>query len=303
MMKPLFRILIAFVSVSLLGIIFTRIDIYKFLDVFIGVNLILYFAGIILVLVTIPLFAYRWKITIHKASDITFSSLLYRVITSYFFNNLFLGVFGGDIYKALRIHKKTGKFFAVFSVIYNRIINTYAAAIFPFFLLFLMISEAGSNNFVYYSILFSIILFTIFVIIAVLRNNLTRFIASKFKNMEKIILLNDVSLTKTMFVSMLIQLINISAHYMFAVSLDITIGFAELAILYSVSAVIISIPISINGIGVREGVFIFAFGFWGIPAESALAFSFLSFTSTIILSILGGSIFVAENIIKAKSGK
>jgi len=86
-------------------------------------------------------------------------------------------------------------------------------------------------------------------------------------------------------------------------ALNIDINFVDLAILYSVSAVIISIPISINGIGVREGVFIFAFGFWGIPAESALAFSFLSFTSTIILSVIGGSIFVAENIVKAKSGK
>jgi len=302
-MKAMFRIFVAFVSVSLLGVIFSRIDIYKFLDIFISVKILIYIAGMTLIIMTMPLFAYRWKITLQKDSDIRYSSLLYRVITSYFFNNMFLGVFGGDIYKALRIHKSTGKFFALFSVIYNRIINTYAAAIFPVLLMPFVIAERFENEFVHYSLIFSATLLSLFIIVTVFQKPVTTFIASKFKKADKIILLNEISLTNTMLVSILIQIINIAAHFMFALSLNINIGFTDLALLYSVSAVIISIPISINGIGVRESVFIFAFGFWNIPAESALAFSFLSFTSTIILSVIGGSIFVAENIIKAKSGK
>jgi len=301
--KALFRIFVAFVSVSLLGVIFSRIDIYKFLDVFIGVNIPLYLTGIILIILTMPLFAYRWKLTLQRDSDLSYSSLLHRVITSYFFNNMFLGVFGGDIYKALRIHKSTGKFIALFSVIYNRIINTYAAVIFPVFLIPFVIAERSKNKFVHYSLIASAILLLLFLLIIVFQKPATTFIASKFKKADKIILLNEISLTNTMLISLLIQIVNITAHYMFALALNINIGFTDLALLYSVSAVIISIPISINGIGVRESVFIFAFGFWNIPAESALAFSFLSFTSTIILSIVGGSIFVAENIIKAKSGK
>ncbi len=302
-MKTWFRILVAFVSVSLLGIIFTRIDVYKFLEVFAGVNISFYSLGIILIILTMPLFAYRWKITLQKNSNIGYLSLLYRVVTSYFFNNFFLGVFGGDIYKALRIHKSTGKFLALFSVIYNRIINTYAAAIFPVLLLPFIISQYDENELVQYPLIISAILLLIFIIITIFQRSITSFVATKFKNSENIALLNEVSLIKTMLVSLFIQLINIAAHYMFAIALNINISFSDLALLYSVSAVIISIPISINGIGVREGVFIYAFSFWKIPSESALAFSFLSFTSTIVLSIIGGSIFVIENIIKAKSGK
>jgi len=302
-MRTWFRILVALVSVSFLGVIFSRIDINKLLDAFADVRISFYAAGMILIIITMPFFAYRWKITLQKDSNMDYLSLLYRVVTSYFFNNFFLGVFGGDIYKALRIHKISGKFFALFSVIYNRIINTYAAAVFPVLLLPFIISKGNENKFVHYSLIFSGILVLLFAIIAVFQRQITSFVATKFKKTENITLLNDVSLTNTMLVSLVIQLINIAAHYMFSIALNINIGFADLALLYSVSAVIISIPISINGIGIREGVFIFAFGFWGIPAESALAFSFLSFTSTIILSIIGGSIFVAENIIKAKSGK
>lgn len=302
-MRTLFRIFVALVSVSFLGVIFSRIDINKLLDAFADVKISLYSAGMILIIITMPFFAYRWKITLQKDSNMGYLSLLYRVVTSYFFNNFFLGVFGGDIYKALRIHKISGKFFALFSVIYNRVINTYAAAVFPVLLLPFIISKGNENKFVLYSLIFSGILVFLFAVIAVFQRQITSFVAIRFKKTENIALLNDVSLTNTMLVSLVIQLINISAHYLFAIALNINIGFADLALLYSVSAVIISIPVSINGIGVREGVFIFAFGYWGIPAESALAFSFLSFTSTIILSIIGGSIFVAENIIKAKSGK
>lgn len=302
-MKAIFRIFVAFVSVSLLGVIFSRIDIYKFFDVFTEVKISLYITGIMFIIITMPLFAYRWKITLQKDAVLKYSSLLHRVITSYFFNNLFLGVFGGDIYKALRIHRSTGKFFALFSVIYNRIINTYAAAVFPVLLIPFLYFRGIENQFVNYSLIFSGVLCVLFIILIIFQKPLTIFSASKFKRTENIILLNEISLTNTMMISILIQLINIAAHYMFAMALNINIGFTDLALLYSVSAVIISIPVSINGIGVRESVFIFAFGFWNIPAESALAFSFLSFTSTIILSVIGGSIFVAENIIKAKCGK
>jgi glycosyltransferase 2 family protein len=302
MMKPWFRILVVFISVSLLIIIFKKVDIYEFLDVFLNLSIFYYIIGILLILSTMFLFALRWKMTL-KEADLKYEALLYRIVTSYFFNNLFLGVFGGDIYKALRIHKNTGKFAALFSVVYNRIINTYASAVFPVILLGFMINQTSENNFVYYSLIISGTLLIFFILIVSFKRPVTGYIVSRFKKAEKIILLNQISLPKTMLVSLLIQLINISAHYLFAVALGIDIGFFDLAFLYSVSAVIISIPVSINGIGVREGVFIFAFGFWGISAESALAFSFLSFTITIILSIIGGSIFVAENIIRAKRGK
>lgn len=302
-MRIWFRIFVAFVSVTLLGVIISKVDVYKFIDVFIHVKLSYYIYGLIMIVITMPFFAYRWKISLSKDSGIDFLSLLYRVVTSYFFNNLFLGVFGGDIYKALRIHKKTGKFLALFSVIYNRIINTYAAAVIPFLLLPFLYNKSEENLFIYYSLILSSLISFIFVLISIVKSPLINFISSKFKKAEKITQLKEVTLSGTMAVSVLIQLLNIFAHYLFATALGINIGFADLALLYSVSAVIISIPISINGIGVREGVFIFAFSFWNISAENALAFSFLSFTNTIVLSIIGGSIFVIENVMKAKSGE
>jgi glycosyltransferase 2 family protein len=302
-MNPWFRIFVVFISVSLLIIILKRVDINEFLDNFLNLNIIYYIIGILLILSTMFLFAYRWRLTLQKDAEISYRSLLYRIVTSYFFNNLFLGVFGGDIYKALRIHKSTGKFAALFSVAYNRIVNTYSSAVLPIFMIYFVIERSSENLFVYYSLIASGVFLIFFILIVAFQRPVTDFIASRFKKAEKIILLNDISLLKTMLISLIIQFINITAHYMFAAALGIDIAFFDLAFLYSASAVIISIPVSINGIGVREGVFIFAFGFWGISAESALAFSFMSFTGTIVLSLIGGSIFVAENIIRAKIGK
>ena len=106
-----------------------------------------------------------------------------------------------------------------------------------------------------------------------------------------------------MLLSLIIQSINVIAHWLFAYSLGLDLNIFDVAIIFSATAVIISIPISINGIGVREAVYIFALGFWGISQESALAFSFLSFMSAINLSLIGGAVLFFENIIKAKNGK
>lgn len=170
--------------------------------------------------------------------------------------------------------------------------------IIPFLLIPFVRDDFNKNPFLYYSAIISGILFFGFILFYLLRQKITDIISKKFKNIPNIEMINEISLPKTLLVSLLIQFINISAHFFYAVSLGISIDFFNLAVLYSVSAILLSIPVSINGIGVREGIFIFAFGFWGIPAESALAFSLLSFSSLILFSIIGGSIFVGENIFK-----
>lgn len=302
-MRPWFRIAVIFISISLIIVIFRSIDIFQFLGIFLNLKIIFFIAGLILILSSQFLMAYRWKISVPDSSGILYSSFLYRTVTSYFFNNLFLGVFGSDIYKALRIEAKTGRFIALFSVAYNRIINTYAALLIPVLVLPLIKPPLIKNYFLYYSVTVSLVFFIIFMLILLFQSRLMDVTERFLYKIPDIKNLRYINLIKTMSVSILIMINNISAHYFFCLSLDINISFPELAVLYSVCAVLISIPVSINGIGVREGVFIFAFSFWGISQERALAFSFLSFSSIIALSILGGSVFVVENLIKLKNSR
>jgi len=53
----------------------------------------------------------------------------------------------------------------------------------------------------------------------------------------------------------------------------------------------IMLPISINGIGLREGVFSILFGLFGITVAAALVFSWIFYTLFLAHGILGGLVY------------
>jgi uncharacterized membrane protein YbhN (UPF0104 family) len=53
------------------------------------------------------------------------------------------------------------------------------------------------------------------------------------------------------------------------------------------------VPVSFNGIGVREGAFVYFFGLKGIEAEPALGLGLLFFSVQVVLSLLGGVAYAA----------
>jgi uncharacterized membrane protein YbhN (UPF0104 family) len=69
---------------------------------------------------------------------------------------------------------------------------------------------------------------------------------------------------------------------------DVPIGFIECAIVMLPTMLMVMLPISIGGWGVRESLLIFGFGFFGVPAETALTISIL-WGLALLVSLLPGS--------------
>jgi hypothetical protein len=55
--------------------------------------------------------------------------------------------------------------------------------------------------------------------------------------------------------------------------------------------VIEALPISLNGLGVREGAIVYLFGKAGVPASEALSLALLLVTFRFLLGLIGGAIF------------
>lgn len=88
--------------------------------------------------------------------------------------------------------------------------------------------------------------------------------------------------------SFLIHICNVIAVYLFMKCFDVPIGFIECAIVMLPAMLMVMLPISIGGWGVRESVLIFGFGFFGVPAETALTVSIL-WGLALLVSLLPGS--------------
>jgi uncharacterized membrane protein YbhN (UPF0104 family) len=64
------------------------------------------------------------------------------------------------------------------------------------------------------------------------------------------------------------------------------------AVLIPVSLAVQMVPVSINGFGVREAVFAFFFGRFGLPTDAAVALSLVSTGLVMALSLVGGGLFL-----------
>ncbi len=99
-------------------------------------------------------------------------------------------------------------------------------------------------------------------------------------------------LSKAMGLSLLLQT-NVVIHcILIAKALHIDIPVLAMFIVIPLSFLIMTAPISINGIGLRESVFVFFFALFAVPQEQALAFSFVSFGMILAQGVIGGLVFM-----------
>ncbi len=72
------------------------------------------------------------------------------------------------------------------------------------------------------------------------------------------------------------------------------IGLADYFFIIPLLLFILSIPISINGLGVRDLTLIQLFGVFGVPAAAAIAFSLLDVLFNLLLGVIGGVLYLVR---------
>lgn len=92
-------------------------------------------------------------------------------------------------------------------------------------------------------------------------------------------------------VSLALQINVVLFYYMTGRALAVRVTMLYFFILVPIALVISTIPFSINGIGLREGIFVFLLNQLAVPAETAIALSLLSFGLLLTQGIFGGVIF------------
>ena len=92
--------------------------------------------------------------------------------------------------------------------------------------------------------------------------------------------------------SFLLQL-NVIAHFiLIAYALDINVPTLAMFIIIPLAIILMLIPISINGIGLREAIFVFLFGIYGVSVEAAVAFAWVALGMLLVQGVVGGIVFL-----------
>jgi glycosyltransferase 2 family protein len=95
-------------------------------------------------------------------------------------------------------------------------------------------------------------------------------------------------------VALVVQILRILVHVLFARALGLHVPVTYFFLFVPLVAVIVSLPISLNGIGVREGAGILLFGLVGLDRGSAFALQFGTYLVAVGVSLIGGLVFLVR---------
>lgn len=94
--------------------------------------------------------------------------------------------------------------------------------------------------------------------------------------------------------SAMVHLIQAWMHVVMGRALDLDLPFSFCIIVYPLVGTFAAIPISVNGLGLREGGYVFLLAVLGVGTEKSVAFGILFFLIVALDSLLGGLLFLFQ---------
>lgn len=256
----------------------------------------------LLYFLSVSLQALRWKVLL-RAWDISqpFATLFRWLITGLFLNNFLPGSLGGDAYRLYSGERATGKAEDIAATIFYERVLSYASLV-TLGLLVLSIRADLASDWLFWLLLGGVFL-TLTGITAV--STLPAFgrfaesIVERFAIARKL-RLNDWlhsfrfkvhhpgMLAGVFLISFLIQFSDVFSFRVVASAIQLPVKLTDLLLFIPLLYLAILLPLSVNGIGIRESVFVIFASLWSISSANAVAFSLTVFALNLAGSLIGG---------------
>ena len=256
--------------------------------------------------------SYRWQVLLKAQEiDIPLRFLIGSVFVGQFFNSFLPTTIGGDAmraYDTASLSKDATK--SVVSVFADRMIGVFALALLA--VIALIIGYFSGQDVSFYLIPVLLVFFLCaFGMLLIFNARLYRLMDKvlRFFRLDKAAVkleeaYESFQLLRTVpgvlliaFLASLVLQINVILFYYFiGVSLGLGVSFLYFAMIVPVALVVLLVPFSINGIGIREGIFVYLLTGLGVENKDAIALSWLSFGLMLTQGIIGGVVFALRGI-------
>ena len=310
--KNLSVILKIIISSSLLYLLFRGMDIESFWNTVKAVDPKALIFVVFIYLTVQAITACRWFILLKDSMNISYSKLLSIYFVGMFFNNFMPSMVGGDVAKGYYLYKVSGKGGAVVASLF---MDRYAG--FTALMAITVVATLIGYHLVHGSIipLLLVALIGIYVI-----GSLVLWVESfhgwALKMMSKLKLfgLNEKidslyqsimkykgfyrTLFKALVLSLILQSAVIISYYILAVGLGMSLPFGYFFLLIPITSVVAMLPISLAGLGIREGAFVFLFTKVGATQAQALSLSLVWFFVSVFINLLGGIEYIRLGSVK-----
>jgi uncharacterized protein (TIRG00374 family) len=308
----------AFVSVGLLAYLVFLAKPQKILEVLGNIwfngGLIYVALAIILYIIIMGVFAFRWQILIRGYGLNVSTKLLFKYyLIGLFFNNFLPTAIGGDVLRIYNLVRESGERTIGFaSVLTERLAGITSTFILTIFSVFILLKEFDNLILLYIAAigLIAIIIFFFLVFNDRFLEYVTRMVRPikilrlgerilKFLDALRYYRNNKSVYLKILLISILAQLLIICKIFLLSLALGLDIPFGYLIFVVPITFLLTMLP-SINGIGFREGGYVVLLGKIGVTKAAAISLSFLTILVPILVSIWGGLLFMFQKRIPKK---
>ena len=308
-MKKYTKIIKILISLGIMVYLLRLVDFGVVWEQFLELNLFILILAFLILFFQCALSSLKWKIILTAESkDIPFLFLMKRYLIGNFISLFLPSSFGGDLYRIYALGEYNKDYLQnISSVLFDRISGLFALASISIISFAFFYKENISYQFF---IAYALAILTFWGLtssrfIAKLQRTNKKIISffnnilESFQNYRKNVRVLVLSLAISFWFQINIVILN--HFYCFALNIDlpITFLFTVIPLVYLTEA----LPISINGLGVREGAFVFFFTQTGVSKEKALALGLLVISIRyIFIMLIGGPLFLKE-ILTSKTTK
>lgn len=250
----------------------------------------------------------RWRVSLAvQGIRASFPSLLNSTLVSGFLGFL-LPSFGEDAVRGYDLYKAnaSGGVNIAASILFERICGLLGHVIVGTTALSLYHDRITNRSVVHFAlILYGCILVALFIVfskslsrwlVSLLRRwPLLKAIGDKAESLTDAIQLyrqNKVAWLKILGLSLVFQFSGFLYFYVIATALGVETGFSTFVLLVPIVIILSLMPISVGGLGVKEGLFVVLFTQLGVARESAFLTSAVGSTLHIAFVLLGGLVFL-----------
>ncbi len=99
-------------------------------------------------------------------------------------------------------------------------------------------------------------------------------------------------LSQTLLLSLGMQVLIIVQYYFISEALGFPVPLQDYVLFIPIAVIVMMIPVSINAIGLREGLFVFFLSTYDIGTSEALAFIWLLYARIAITGLMGGAVYL-----------
>lgn len=307
-LSSILRILISLFLLALL-LWLARDNFTKIWQLISSINIAVFALAFLIFMLGVVLMAWRLQVILAGQDAFLFLRDLFPLtLIGYFFTNFMPTSVGGDLVKAHYISKKNSRRLSAYtSVFVDRVIGMFSVALIATIAL-LITREVTGHRFIFWSIIFLLGSCSLFAL-SLFQKSLLKKISSALGLMRLAQLLSiDLPIkkaygalaiyttrkdliAKALVLSVVAQFIAFGAIFFLAKSLMVYLSFARILLVMPVIFVLCMLPVTMNGLGLREWGFVL-FLAPAIGEAAALSLSLLYLAIFLLASLIGGIIYL-----------